>query len=217
MGDRLRALLIAVIFTALPFHAYATSGTVPTTEPSRLVVDMGEQCVISIKDYFEGHLASGMPLNASYWTDKPPVKTSKSKFGVNFVCVNLIDKSQEEIARQYGAVYDSNNKKWIPYFENRRDVKLLEAVTKVHKLDTVNGSGFYLIQDDRDGDPARRERYLSFCIFHDSKAVCGGEPIMNLSDPRGNILPCVLTILRSVQFIGTSASRPESASIPVAH
>lgn len=216
MRDKLRVVLIGLVCVFIPFAAYAADSTFSTIEPSKLVVDMGQKCVISIKDYFKGHLASGMPLNASYWTDKPPVKTLMPKFGVNFVCASLMDKSKEEIARQHGAVYDGKRKKWIPYFDSERDAKLLGEFTKVGNLDAINGSGFYLIQDDRDGDPAQRERYLSFCIFHETMAVCGGEPVMYLSDPKGNLLPYVLDILRSVEFIDTLGVKPVPASVPVA-
>ncbi|ANB73386.1 hypothetical protein [Paraburkholderia phytofirmans] len=89
-------------------------------------------------------------------TEKPPVKTLMSKPGVNFVCASLIDKSKEEIARQHGAVYDGDGKKWVPYFESKRDVEPMDTLTKVQNLEAVNGNRFYLIQDD----PAQRERYL---------------------------------------------------------
>jgi hypothetical protein len=215
MRDKLRVVLIGIIFVIIPFTSYATDSTLATGEPSRLVVDMGQKCIISVKDYFKGHLASGIPLNASYWTERPPVKTLMSNFGVNFVCTSLMDQSREEIARQYGAVYDGNRKKWIPYFDSERNAKLLGEFTKVGNLDTVNGSGFYLIQDDRDSDPAQRERYLSFCIFHEAIALCGGEPVMYIGDPKGNLLPYALDILRSVEFIDTPGQKSSPASVPV--
>ncbi|WP_157646990.1 hypothetical protein [Burkholderia ubonensis] len=216
MRDKLSAILIGIIFVIVPFTSYATGGTFSDTKPSGLVVDMGEQCVIGIKDYFKGYLISGMSLSASYWTDKLPVKTSLSKFGINFVCISLIGKSKKEIARQHGAVYDGHGKKWVPYFESTRDARLLDTFTKVYNLEAVNGNGFYLIQDDRDGDPVQRERYLSFCIFHKAMAVCGGEPVMYLSDPNGDLLPYVLEVLRSVEFVDTSGSKPVAASVPAA-
>ncbi|MDR5736272.1 hypothetical protein QCE47_28675 [Caballeronia sp. LZ025] len=173
-------------------------------ESSRLVVDMGKNCVISVNDYFKGHFASEMQSNASYWTDRPPGRTSLTKFSVDFVCDNLVDKSKEDIARQYGATYDGEHGRWVPYYDSERDSSLLSAFTKVRDLKSVNGRGFYLTQDDRDGNPAQRERYLAFCIFHDSTAVCGSKPIMYLGDPKGSLLPFVLRILRSVEFVDTS-------------
>lgn len=215
MRDKLRVVLVGIVFLIIPFTLYAAHSTLETAEPSRLVVDMGQKCIISVKDYFKGHLASGMPLHASYWTEKPPVKTLISKFGVNFVCASLMDQSKEEIARQHGAVYDGNRKKWIPYLDSERDAKLLGKFTTVGSLHAINGNGFYVIQDDRDGDPAQRERYLTFCIFHETMAVCGGEPVMSLSDPKGNLLPYVLDILRSVEFIDTSGQKSAPVSVPV--
>lgn len=215
MGDKFRVVLLGIVFLIIPFTSYAAHSTLQTTEPSRLLVDMGQKCIISVKDYFKGHLASEMPSHASYWTEKPPVKTLMSKFGVNFVCESLKDQSKEEVARQHGATYDGNRKNWIPYFDSERDAKLLGEFTTAGSLNAVNGNGFYVIQDDRDGDPAQRERYLSFCIFHETMAVCGGEPVMYLSDPKGNLLPYVLDILRSVEFIDTSGQKSAPASVPV--
>ncbi|WP_141723397.1 hypothetical protein [Burkholderia sp. A2] len=216
MRDKLSAILIEIIFVFVQFGSYAKGGTFLDDKPSRLVVDMGEQCVISIVDYFNGHLVSGMPLNASYWTENQQIKNAFSKFGINFACVNFVKKSKNEVARQYGALYDEYGKKWIPYFESARDKELLGAFTNVYNLEAVNGNGFYLIQDDKDGDPGQRERYLSFCIFHEGMAVCGGEPVMYLSDPNGSLLSYVIEVLRSVEFVDTSGSKPVAASVPVA-
>lgn len=196
--------------------SYSTDSTFSAAEPSKLVIDMVQQCVISVKDYFKGHLASGKPLNASYWTDKSPVKTLMPKVGVNFVCVSLTDKTKEEIARQHGAIYDRDRREWIPYFESERDMKLLDAFTKVDKLEAVKGNGFYLIQDDSDGDPAQRQRYLVFCVFHETMAVCGAEPVTYLSDTNGNLLPYALDILRSVESVHPAGSKLVPLDFPVA-
>ncbi|WP_152494914.1 hypothetical protein [Paraburkholderia kururiensis] len=215
MRKKLRVALIGIIFVIAPFTSYATDNTLSTSDPLRLVADMGQKCIISVKDYFKGHLASGMPLNASYWTEEPPVKTLMPKFSVNFVCSSLMDQSKNEIARRHGATYDRNKKKWTPYFDSERDAKILGKFTTLHSLNTTNGSGFYVIQDDRDGDPAQRERYLSFCIFHETIALCGSEPVMYISDPKGNLLPYALDIIRSVEFIDDSGRKSAPASAAV--
>jgi hypothetical protein len=62
MRDKLCVTLIGFISVVIPFTSYAADNIFSATEPSRLVVDMGQKCVMSVKDYFKGHLASGMPL-----------------------------------------------------------------------------------------------------------------------------------------------------------
>jgi hypothetical protein len=201
MRDKFYVILIGIFFITIPFASYSAANRSETIESSRLVVSMGGKCVISIKDYFKGRLASGMPMHASYWAEKMPVETQMSKFSINFTCISLINESKEDVARQHGVVRDGNGGRWVPYFDNEREARLLREFTTVNNLDAVNGNGFYLIQDDRDGDPAQRERYLAFCIFYKTIAVCGGQPVMYLSDPKGNLLPYVLDILRSVEFV----------------
>ncbi|MBN3722849.1 hypothetical protein [Burkholderia sp. Ac-20379] len=150
-------------------------------------------------------------MHASYWTEKTPVETQMSKFGINFVCIGLMGQSKEDVAKEYGAVLDGDGRGWVPYFDNEREAGALSEVTTVDNLDAVNADGFYLIQDDLDGDPGQRERYLSFCIFQKTIALCGGQPVMYLGDPKGNLLPYVLEILRGIEFVdhldGMSASK----------
>ncbi|MGU7770649.1 hypothetical protein ACV229_10765 [Burkholderia sp. MR1-5-21] len=212
MHVKIRVILIVAI---IQFSSCAVGGVASAAEPSRLIVDMEQQCVISVMDYFKGNFSSGAPLNASYWSDNPLGKVLAPRFGVNFVCINLMEKSKEEVAHQHGASYDRHKKKWIPYFESERDSWILGAFTKVYSLEAINGNGFYLIQDDRDGDPAQRERYMTFCIFHNKVAVCGGEPVMYVSDPDGDLLPYILNILRSVEFVDRSGSKAAAASGPI--
>ena len=64
-----------------------------------------------------------------------------------------------------------------------------------------NASGFARTTDDVVGDPRQRARALSYCLFHDAKAICGEGQVMNLSDQKANFLPTALKILRSVEFV----------------
>jgi len=142
-----------------------------------------------------------MPLRATYWTDRAPTKTRVGRFGVDFQCFSLVKKSKNETARELGAAYNVEKEQWVPIFDNERAARNLRPVTKVRELKAINGSGFYLTLDDTNGDPDRRERYMTFCIFQDVVAVCGDRVVMSLVDPKGDLLPYMLRILRSVEFV----------------
>jgi hypothetical protein len=70
-----------------------------------------------------------------------------------------------------------------------------------YAIHASNASGFARTTDDVVGDPRQRARALSYCLFHDAKAICGEGQVMNLSDQKANFLPTALKILRSVEFV----------------
>lgn len=202
-----------IFFIAAIVASTSSSAKDGVTTPiaTRLSVDMGQDCSIRVADPFKGHLASGMPLNASYWTDAPPIKTQMDRFSVDLVCsVGVTATAREKVAEQHGATYDARKKKWASYFTDR-DRKILGPVTKLYPLHAVNSEGFAVTTDSVTGDMNQRVRFISYCLFHDSKALCGNGQVMKLSDPQGNLLPYALTILRSIQFIDVPASASSSA------
>jgi hypothetical protein len=175
---------------------------------------MGQGCAISVADVFNGHLASGMLLNASYWTDKPPINTQIGDFAVNFVCRHVTDQSKEQVANQYGGSYDVKRKKWVAYYDGERDRKLLSPVSRLYPIKTDNSSGFVRTTDEIIGDPDQRVRFFSYCLFHDAQAICGDGQVMKLADPKGNLLPYALEILRSVEFIDPTVIEPAAPANP---
>lgn len=201
MNDKICAAVLFACLTCSFSFALTTAVERPATMGARLAVNMGEGCAISVADVFGGHLASGMTMNASYWTDNPPVKTKIGDFVVNFVCSHVTETSKEQVANQHGATYDNNANSWTLYYESVRDRRVLSSVTHIRSLKAPNSSGFYTTQDDVDGDPKQRVRFFSYCLFHDSQAICGRGQIMRLSEPKGNLLPYMLDILRTVEFV----------------
>jgi hypothetical protein len=202
----LTTLVVAGLIGSHSFAAnIATENSVPV--PARPAVDMGEGCAISVEDIFRGHLASGMALNASYWTDKPPIKTTIGNFTVNFVCTHVNISSIEQLARRHGGTYDTAKKRWVAYYEGS-DRELLSPVTRFYPLRAVNSTGFARTTDEVLGDPRQRVRFFSYCLFHDTQAICGDGQVMRLSEPKGDLLPYVLDILRTVDFVNPATVKP---------
>jgi hypothetical protein len=174
-----------------------------------------QSCHFSITDRFGGAILMPRAENdfrfAGY-SATVTVNGRLNQFGFSIACGDNVT-SINVIAARYGATYDANKKKWVAYFGDvsTRDGEILRPATRVGALNAVNGHGFYLTQDDTDGDPLRRTRSLTYCLFHETKALCGHGQVMRLSDPKSDLLPNALTILRSIEFIDTLAPSATSA------
>ncbi|WP_209938202.1 hypothetical protein [Paraburkholderia sp. LEh10] len=104
-------------------------------------------------------------------------------------------------------------KKWVSDFEDASgdEVSQLRPVTKTFPLSSKNGNGFYTIQDDLNGEPFRRMRHITYCLFHEAKAIRGDGEVKRLTDAKGDMLPYALSILRSIEFIDSPGVRDEGA------
>ncbi|WP_157378212.1 hypothetical protein [Burkholderia ubonensis] len=121
-------------------------------------------------------------------------------FGFSIGCSDRIE-DKNEIAKEHGGSYDDKKKRWAAYYVDDRDRKLLAPVTRIYSLASLNGDGFVRVTDDIVGEPSQRTRALSYCLFHDNKAICGEGQVMRLTEPKYNFLPAALKVLRSVQFV----------------
>jgi len=165
-----------------------------------LSVDMGQPgCAISVTDFYGGHLQSGMPKNASYWTDVPPVHSTLDKFSIDFEC--QVSQELENAAPNFGARWDERESIWRLYYEDENDKKILPPVSQIYQIKSRNAVGFLRTTDQINGDEAQRVRFYSFCLFHGKAAVCGTGQSMRLEEPKGDYLPAIVRILRSVSFI----------------
>jgi len=162
-------------------------------------------CNFHLTDRFNGTLSTPSPENnfgfAGYEASIPTNGKSRT-FGFSFECIDDVTKFNKA-AINYGAIYDARKRQWKPYFgdASSEDQRLLRSVTTVSPLRAVNGQGFYMTQDSVNGEPSQRKRWLSYCVFHDTQAICGIGQVMALSDPKGNMLPYALTVLKSITFL----------------
>jgi len=156
-------------------------------------------CAISVVNYFDGHLASRMKMTAGYWTDTPPVQSTLGDFGIRFKC--RIGQQFDDAAQTYGAQWDEGKRVWKLHDEDASDRKLLLPGSRIYQLKSSNATGFLRTTDEVSGDEDQRVRFYSFCLFHEKTAVCGEGQSMKLEEPKGNYLPAILRILRSVSFV----------------
>ncbi|MGY6158002.1 hypothetical protein [Paraburkholderia strydomiana] len=138
---------------------------------------------------------------------------SEKSFGFNFLCHSQF-KNVNEIAENYGGHFEFVTDKWVPFFPGASadEISRLRKVTKIFSLDSKNGHGFYMIQDETVGEPHRRVRHFSYCLFHETKAICGLGDVKRLADAKSDMLPYALRILKSVEFTDTPAETSKSAN-----
>lgn len=193
------AMLLVIQQCCCASVAFSQSNT--GAEHRSLSVDMGAPgCAIDVVDFYGGHFKSGMPKNASYWTDVPPVRNTLERFGINFECQPGQDFV--DVGHNFGAQWDEDKKKWDLYYEDANDSKILPPVSRIYQLKSSNATGFLRTTDEISGDEDQRVRFYSFCLFHEETAVCGEGQSMRLEEPKGDYLPAILHILRSVSFVG---------------
>ena len=195
-----KLLVIVLLFTHICSAKIAFGQPTIAVKHEILSVDMGQPgCAISVIDYFDGHLASRMKMTAGYWTDVPPVQSTLGDFGIRFKC--RIGQQFDDAAQTYGAQWDEGKRIWKLYNEDASDRKLLSPVSRIYQVKSPNAAGFLRTTDEISGDEDQRVRFYSFCLFHEKAAVCGEGQSMKLEEPKGNYLPAILRILRSVSFV----------------
>lgn len=201
MNVRIFSLISYILLQLSPPACLASN---PKPAPKKLRVDMGDNCVIQINDYFNGELTSKAPNMAGYVSKKSPSKTPQFRFGVQFLCGDNPASGYNSISKKYGAAFDSVRGRWnsiFPYTPDERAARELRSATLTYSLSAINSNGFYSTQDPIDGEPRWRVRVATYCLFGKKKHVCGLMRVMRISEPKTNQLPYILKILRSVEFL----------------
>lgn len=87
------------------------------------------------------------------------------------------------------------------------NVGLAEQHTTFYPLHGKGWEGGGVTQDDINGDENRRSRSFNFCIPHKQFALCGGDDtVMYLDRPKGSVLPQIIQLLESIEFIDPPSS-----------
>lgn len=135
------------------------------------------------------------------------IASMEKTFGFNFSCHSQF-RDENEVAADYGGYLKPGQSKWISAFPGASpdEVSRLRKVTKTLPLISRNGRGFYTIQDETVGEPARRVRHFSYCLFHKAQAICGDGEVKRLADTKSDMLPYALSILRNIEFIDSPSA-----------
>jgi len=164
-----------VIFAAiiLPIFATAQSKSLTSTSKSSGVtraIDV-QSCHATIIDKFDGSVLAPRAENDfkfSGYSATINVNGRPRNFGFSIESyVNVEDVSA--IANHYGAAYDNRQKKWMAYYADESDRKVLSPGTRVYQIRATNSEGFAVTVDDVTGDFRLRNRQLSYCLFREKK------------------------------------------------
>ena len=115
---------------------------------------------------------------------------------------------QKEMQKLYGLYTDPD-----PSFKRQ-----LDRAVRIYEMKSVNAAGFAFTLDDVIGDERGRIRYFRYCLFRGPKAICGQTDVGLLVDirrnPKHDLTPYALKILRSIEFIDEAATPSSVASQP---
>jgi hypothetical protein len=107
--------------------------------------------------------------------------------------------NDDEISDKLGA--KKINGKWVwlgtgEPFESAQHFKIFAFSGK-------NWTGRAVTYDDTNGDEAMRQRRFSFCLLQTggSQVLCGTSSVMPLGYPKSNVLPKIMGVLRSIEFV----------------
>ncbi|MFL9908611.1 hypothetical protein [Paraburkholderia sp. RL17-337-BIB-A] len=191
---------VALILLVVAFSGDANAKLKAASERDEIEV---QTCKVSIAPNARGEIMKPRKENNYKFAGYSETFESKGisqRFGLSIGCVDRIT-NRNDVAKEHGGYFDSGKKTWVAYYVDEQDKDSLAPATHIYAIHTSNASGFARTTDDVIGDPRQRARALSYCLFHDAKAICGEGQVMNLSDQRANFLPTALKILRSVEFV----------------
>ena len=199
-------------------------------EPTKTaVLDMGPGCRMSVT-VPEAARESGSPEgggSGSITIENPlnlKRKTYIEPFYLRFICH---DADPEALSQSAPLRYDARAQTWRKDMQKLYDLyiepspsfkRALDRAVRIHEMKSVNAQGFAYTLDDVTGEESTRRRVLYYCLMHGPKAVCnsfdtrmGYLPDIQ-RNPRNDLTPYALKILRSIEFLDDAVQAAPAAS-----
>ncbi len=218
--------------------ALVVSGTMADVTPSQeeptktAVIDMGPGCRIRLQvPQKAGH--GGMPPESGARgrggiTVENPLNLKRNTyiepFYLRFYCH---DADPEALSESAPLRYDAPSQTWQKEMQKLYGLytdpdpsfkRQLDRAVRIYEMKSVNAAGFAFTLDDVIGDERGRIRYFRYCLFRGPKAICGQTDVGLLVDirrnPKHDLTPYALKILRSIEFIDEAATPSSVASQP---
>jgi hypothetical protein len=104
------------------------------------------------------------------------------------------------------------NNEWIWTSSNQPFEKAQHF--RIYQLAGKNWIGKGNTYDQTTGDEATRQRFLSFCLVQTDgpQVLCVNTPVMTLNTPSSNMLPKIMTVLKSIKFVDLPTAADASAA-----
>ena len=192
----------------------------PEVAMQRVQVNLGVGCRFAVtlpvsadggvgQDFQKGTGAIAVKPLPKKWRAK---KQSLDFIGLSIRCVD----GQSQFESTGLANFNSQKQIWEKNISKRFELdgeklsldeyQVYDQATRIYNITEVNIKGYAATEDDVIGDEEKRQRYLSFCLFHSNKALCGSGTVAYLSDgPKGDLTKYALEMIRSIEFLDDAA------------
>lgn len=211
-------LLLSIGLTGMHVFSYANSPASPLNTHTGYV-NLGPGCHVRGAMPFDGTMGGSYRAQSGengggFSIGKFPKKYGATELQVNMQCYNSADL---HFPKGLNVRFDSTKKIWVKDFSERsyaddaESYKKLDKASRVYNIQAKNSNGYVYTEDDLIGEEWQRDRNMHFCLLRPPKALCGDAPVMRLNDPKSNVLPYVLQILRSIEFIDDAPPEQPSA------
>lgn len=178
----------ALILFAVALSGYANVKLKAASERGEIEV---QTCKVSITPSARGEIMKPREENNYKFAGYSETLDSNGisqRFGFSIGCVDRI-ADRNEVAKEHGGYFDPEKKAWVAYYVDEQDKDSLAPATHIYAIHTSNASGFARTTDDVIGDPRQRARALSYCLFHDAKAICGEGASYEFIRSKGKLSP----------------------------
>ena len=170
---------------------------------------MFDGCHFKMKDPYNGTLAAttrSTPVLANYNATINPKASHPFETSIQFDCHNNIKLG--DLPNLSGGGLAKIDGKWVIAFKDAKEVNM-----KLYTLHGNDWDGAGTTADQQDGDEDKRTRSFVFCLVHGSQSLCGSDDtVMYLTHPSESVLPRILKLLESIEFIDTPPSKPSASS-----
>ena len=158
-------------------------------------------CHFTMRDPYNGRVDIG-----SYVATINPKAGHPFETSIQFDCHNNIKLG--DLPNLSGGGLAKIDGKWVIAFKDAKEVNM-----KLYTLHGNDWDGAGTTADQQDGDEDKRTRSFVFCLVHGSQSLCGSDDtVMYLTHPSESVLPRILKLLESIEFIDTPPSKPSASS-----
>jgi hypothetical protein len=187
--------------------ATAAAGSAPSAGNIAVREVIFDGCHFQISDPYRARVSADTEStthSASYIAEINPKARYPFETWIQFDCENDVGLNDLPKLASVG----KENGQWVIAFNG--DAKAVN--TTLYTLHGKGWEGAGITQDQQDGDEDKRTRSFAFCLLRGSQALCGtSDTVMYLAHPKESVLPQVIKLLESIEFIDTPPLEPVSS------
>jgi hypothetical protein len=200
---------VSRIGASVAFLFVASLSFAQSSRPTRPVVvhavNMGA-CNFRFSDSFGGRVdgdpSDDAPVYATYLVELPR-KTLPATFHISFGCDT---RDPVQVCHEFARV-EHTARGWVMWDYPDEGALFKTANVKVRELRSVNGTGAVQLHNQPESAIGPASRSLGFCLTAPNGATLFGHTIVDeFSGRHKSVQPEVMQLLRSIEFMGSSAS-----------